>query len=62
MLYDYNSGEIAIKLWQEANQELREDIKTHPKTTLAVVGVFGPVASAPEAQNEETFKEVHKIC
>ncbi len=58
MLYDYNSGEIAIKLWQEANQELREDIKTHPKTTLAVVGVFGPVASAPEAQNEETFKEV----
>ncbi len=57
-MYNYNSGELAIKLWLESNNELKEEIKKHPKTTLAVIGVFGPISSAPESQNEKIFNQV----
>jgi len=37
-LYDNNAGEYAVKLWDEATPELKEQIKQHPKLFLAYIG------------------------
>lgn len=47
--YDYNTGELAVKMWKNADETLKTEIKNYPKTFFSIVSGFGPVASAPEA-------------
>ncbi|MCX6710002.1 MAG: copper amine oxidase N-terminal domain-containing protein [Candidatus Woesearchaeota archaeon] len=52
-LYDYNAGELAVKMWDGANDALKAEIKSHPKTFLAITAGFGPYASANKITYEE---------
>lgn len=45
-LYDYNAGELAVLLWKNADDAIKAEIKSHPKTFLAIVAGFGPYADA----------------
>jgi hypothetical protein len=52
-LYDYNAGELAVKMWDGASTELKEQIKAHPKWALSIVSGFAPFVSGKDAQNSE---------
>jgi len=61
-LYDYNAGELAVQMWKNADDALKAEIKLHPKTFLAIVSGFGPVAASPDAQKQDLFNMILKYA
>ncbi|MEM2121087.1 MAG: stalk domain-containing protein, partial [Candidatus Woesearchaeota archaeon] len=60
-LYDNNAGELAVKLWNSLSQELREEVKQHPKLFLSYVGKYRAWAEAGKVKigsKEYDFREV----
>ena len=57
-LFDNNTGELAVKIWEEATQELKEEIKKHPKFFLAIISGFGPYINNQQAQQEEVMNAI----
>ncbi|MGC8929327.1 MAG: hypothetical protein ACP5OZ_02270, partial [Candidatus Woesearchaeota archaeon] len=47
-LYDYNAGELAVQMWQNANDTLKTEIKSHPKMFLGITAGFGPYVNTGE--------------
>ncbi|MCX6710827.1 MAG: hypothetical protein NTZ02_01935 [Candidatus Woesearchaeota archaeon] len=49
-------------MWQNADDALKAEIKSHPKMFLAIVSGFGPVAASPDAQKQDIFNLILKYA